>query len=195
MSAIGYVCSAHSFAFCLTPAATPSCAYYLLTVPQALGDAMGDDVRHRLCEFKGTPRTCPEPGPGRASRVFTALYRAPSFVSYRARVCVCVCARVGSRAPSKHSHCTPSCIVTTLPCAKLWARVSPRAQHCVRAGVPSRHPLRARYPHCLQLEPCSRGMCGRVATGAALSTSHPAPYRQGRLDDQRRWNQRPWAGT
>eukprot|EP00964_Phaeocystis_antarctica_P109131 scaffold73619_cov75-Phaeocystis_antarctica.AAC.4 len=30
-------------------------------------------------------------------------------------------------------------------------------------------------------------MCGRDETGAALSTSHPAPYRQGRLDDQRQW--------
>ena len=35
-----------------------SYAYHLLTVAQALGDAMGDAVRHRLYEFKGTPRTC-----------------------------------------------------------------------------------------------------------------------------------------
>ena len=37
-------------AFCLTPAATPSCAYYLLTVPQALGDA---DVPHLPSRRRG----------------------------------------------------------------------------------------------------------------------------------------------
>jgi hypothetical protein len=108
-------------------------------------------------------------------------------VSPVSRVCV-----VGSSIQAA-STLTVRPQVSSLRCrAQLWARVSPGYPTLtptlhVQAGVPSRHPLRARYPHCLQLELYSRGMCGRAETGAVLSTSHPAPYRQGHLDDQRRW--------
>ena len=111
-------------------------------------------------------------------------------VSPVSRVCV-----VGSSIQAA-STLTVRPQVSSLRCrAQLWARVSPgypvyTDAYSACAGscaVPSRHPLRARYPHCLQLELYSRGLCGRAETGAVLSTSHPAPYRLGHLDDQRRW--------
>ena len=56
---------------------------------QALGDAMGDAVRHRLYEFKGTPRTCR--ARTRVSGFYGFIPRSIFCELPRACVCVCVC--------------------------------------------------------------------------------------------------------